>query len=503
MNKILLFLLIILSFSACESLDVENTNEPDREKILSNTRDLKIFASNIYLTYWQALKGDQSDNIYLASLVGADQFTSSWFNFGCYEFSSEPRLQWNNSVNYEYSGLSSQFYSNMYTVLYMSNTLINQIKNGAKLSSDSSVNMGYMCMAYLMQGLALGQLAITYDQAQVVTENSDINNLKFVSYKVVTDSAVASLEKAIDMASKYNFNLGNTIINGVGFTSDLVSRVSHSSAARFMVLSARTKAENNQTDWKKVYTYTKPDVAINEDFGPYGDGGIKWDDQMVWSTSNTDNNSFFFAKIDCRLLKLMDPAYPAHYPASGRPPHVHADKRIGEASSADQRLNKYFEYSNTIRFLADRGVYHYSHYRYKRFDNIAKSKQGKYTEIRVYENSLYNVEASVMLGVNSNAINMLNLANNPRVKDGALPSIAANADKKTVLDAIFYEREIELLGQGYLMGFCDMRRRDMLQLGTPLHLPVPALELQTLLMPVYTYGGVDKADGTNTSNGGW
>ncbi len=54
-----------------------------------------------------------------------------------------------------------------------------------------------------------------------------------------------------------------------------------------------------------------------------------------------------------------------------------------------------------------------------------------------------------------------------------------------------------------MVGFCDMRRRDMLQYGTYLHYPVPGKELETLQLPNYTFGGAGNADGVNTSNGGW
>ena len=72
-----------------------------------------------------------------------------------------------------------------------------------------------------------------------------------------------------------------------------------------------------------------------------------------------------------------------------------------------------------------------------------------------------------------------------------------------VLDAIFYERDVELIMIGMGTAFFDMRRRDMLQKGTPLHLPVPGAELEVLMIPNYTFGGEDHADGINTSDGGW
>ena len=50
-----------------------------------------------------------------------------------------------------------------------------------------------------------------------------------------------------------------------------------------------------------------------------------------------------------------------------------------------------------------------------------------------------------------------------------------------------------------------MRKNDLLQYGTPLHLPVPAaiLEILNAPRPFYSFGGPDAADGENASNGGW
>lgn len=501
-----IFLVSALVFTSCEKLEVENTNNPDRTKILSNMRDFKNFAQNIYLTYWQAIRGNPSTSLHIGSLVAADQFTASWLNFACYDLSIEPRKAWTNNVAYEYHIQVYGFYSGMYTVLYMSNTLIDKLNNGEKLDADSSKNMGYLSMAYFMQGLALGQLGITFDKAQIITENTDIEkSAVFSRYDVVIDSAVAALDKAAELAKKYNFDLGSNIINGTNFTSDLVYKASHSFAARFMVLGARSATENNQTNWKKVMSYTQPGKSLDHDFGPQGDGGEKWTDEIMPWLTNVDNTSLFYAKIDNRLIHLLDPAYPSRYPKSGRPPRVHSDKRIGEAASRDLRLNSYFEYSNTIKFLPERGTYHYSHYRFKRFDNIRKTQRGHFVELSAYENHLMYIESLVMNKVTSTpSIPTMVNALGPRKYAGGLANIPDNSDSRVILETLFYEREVELLGQVYLMGFCDMRRRNMLQKGTPLHFPVPALELQTLnIKDITVFGGEENADGINTSNEGW
>ncbi|MCY1380460.1 hypothetical protein D9M69_682850 [compost metagenome] len=57
---------------------------------------------------------------------------------------------------------------------------------------------------------------------------------------------------------------------------------------------------------------------------------------------------------------------------------------------------------------------------------------------------------------------------------------------------------------GMALQFYEMRKNDLLQKGTPLHLPIPAGILQTMgLTDFYTFGTTAKADGINTSNGGW
>jgi hypothetical protein len=78
-----------------------------------------------------------------------------------------------------------------------------------------------------------------------------------------------------------------------------------------------------------------------------------------------------------------------------------------------------------------------------------------------------------------------------------------------LLAAIFYERDVELFDTGAGQAWFDRRRIDLnlvynglpigntwgfrggsnLQLGTPRHLPLPAKELETLAIKVYTYGG--------------
>jgi starch-binding outer membrane protein, SusD/RagB family len=499
MKKYLPYAVLILFITSCESLDVENTDAPSRTKLFENPRDLKIFAENIYSTYWSVMHGNAEGNPNIGSLTAADQLTASWLTMGCFDLSQEPRVQWNNSPTYEYQRkLTYGFYANMYTVLYMSNTIIGLIKGGSKVSSDPKINAGFLSMCYFIQGAALGQLGLTFDKAQVVKEYTDLKNLVFIPYNQVLDSAITSLKKSISISDTSTFNLGTNIINGVTLDNTLLNKICNSYIARFMVLGSRNKSENSAVDWPKVIEYVKK--GITTDFGPIADAK-NWVDYITYYITNVENSTIFYNAVDCRLIHLMDPAYPSRFWKNGKPKIVHTGLKSGEASSIDNRLKTYFEFkSGGITFYYERGTYHYSNYRFKRYDYLRTSGIGQMIDISQAESYLYLFEAYAMTDQLDKASG-LNTGFLPRMTN--YPNLNAFTDKKEALDAIFYEREIELLGQGYLIGFCDMRRRDMLQKGTPLHFPVPGIELQTLDLENYTFGGVNNADGTNTSNGGW
>ena len=85
------------------------------------------------------------------------------------------------------------------------------------------------------------------------------------------------------------------------------------------------------------------------------------------------------------------------------------------------------------------------------------------------------------------------LINNSRVTRGHLPPATAGDGVATLLSYIDYEREIELHATS---GFTLFQRRhvDGLQPGTYRHLPIPAKELETLALPIYTFGGVGQPD---------
>jgi starch-binding outer membrane protein, SusD/RagB family len=505
MKKTILYTLFAFAIWSCESLDVENLNNPNQQQVYSNSRDLKKLVLSVYNSYWRAT---HDINLCSASLIAADQFTASWKNFGWMDASLEPRIAYNNLVTYDNSYVSENLFKGLSTVLtsYINPTL-ELIHGGKKIGQGGKENASILALCYFLQGASLGQLGLTYDKAMIVLDSIQSDTVNFSRYPLVINAAVRSLEKAISICDTATFQLDASVVPGTRLTNINLKQICHSYIARFLVLASRTAGENDEVDWEKVIANTNE--GITEDFGPMGDApnlkeGTWYDDNFYYLT-NPSNGVYAYAFVDSRIIHLMDGLYPTHFPKVGMPV-VHPGLRIGEAQSPDQRLTTDFKYFSSCGMYADRGYYHFSHYQFIRYDYIRTEGIGPLIDMRQYENELLKAEAYAMRKNQpkiDSAVAILNDANNPRIARGGLPILGTKTNKETVLDAIFYEREIELLGQGYMVGFCDMRRRDKLQRGTPLHYPIPGLELETLHLDNYTFGGQNGADGKDASSGGW
>lgn len=112
------------------------------------------------------------------------------------------------------------------------------------------------------------------------------------------------------------------------------------------------------------------------------------------------------------------------------------------------------------------------------------------------------LEAEAQIRANGDVGSARTIVNNgSRVNVGELPELESSASEDEVLEAIQYERDIQLYRTGIGLQYFDMRRHGKLQTGTPLHMPVPAPELQTVQVDLYTFGGSSKAGEPGTASG--
>ncbi len=519
--SILTIFAVVLIFgfnTSCETLEVENQNLPDMERVLETPQDVKQVVGGAFQAYWDAIK---TYNIGMTADVAADHTTVSWGNFAWQDMSWEPRQAWNNDPAYGESYLSEDVYYGLNAVISQVSDPIVLIQDGMEIGPNGEDNPMILATAHLIRGLSFGQIGLSFDKAMIprVEEAEEVSvylaNLEFQPWNIVLEEAIVELEKAIEIADANEFAWSESTVPGVSLSNTYISQLASSYAARFLALGARTKAQNDDMSWTDKYSWADvlsfTNNGITADFAPTGNG-LPWNGGSWYDLNIKYLRQPGWGRVDMRIINMLDSEQPVRYPTDDAGlPTDQLPPNAGEAVNAvDGRIDTDFEYLASNDFNGARGAWHFSHYRHSRYDDPPTTSSegygmgesiGPLFELRVYDNELMKAEAMVRANSDyAGAAGILNDAGNPRKDRGGLDDVAAA--EEDVLNAIYYERLIELFHNGYLIGFCETRRHDDLQYGTPLHFPVPGKELMALLMDLYTYGGVNDADGVNTSTGG-
>ncbi len=477
--------ILITSFTSChKDLDVKYLNLPDRETALKNPEDVYGIAKSGFYNWY--MTQNTSLSMRMAMWVAADNGTCSWANSGMWHLSDEPRKPFNNDPSYTYAFINQNYYAECHGNLSQMNEVLQKLNEGMQIGYNGQDTKLVRANAYMIQGLTLGYLALIYDKAYIVTEYTENpETVEASPYTVVMDSALAKLDKAIELMDKKSYKIPSDWISGNSFRARDLAKLIRNYAARFLVSLPRNKKEYDQIDWNRVLNYAEK--GYDEDFVVYMDG-VNWKSYFRHYTVRPG-----WARIDSRVINLMDPSYPSRFPADGHNPP--------EASSADKRLYTDFTYNSTNNMKPERGYVHYSNYEYTRYPLEVSTQTGDAPIFLKAELDMIKAEAYLKLGNKQKAIDIINAGS--RTLRGNLNPLPDNTSDEDVFKAIFYERDVELIQTGFGIAFFDMRRRDYLQEGTLLHFPIPGKELNVLQLPYYTYGGVENADGINVSNGGW
>jgi hypothetical protein len=482
-NRILIILLVIFIASSCTDLNVPNPYP-------SNLRDVPVNADIFAL--WHSTT--QTHSFLALSMSNmADQTTSSWGTSSIARLSDEPRIEMTEST----PGVNSlEAWNKFYATLGSANDILDLISQGATFRYDEgSVDTKMLeAWARFIQGISLGYLGLCFDQAVIVKEDTDPLYNALSGYADVINASVVSLDEAISLCNSNTFTLPIDFLGGIIVNNTKLAQMASSYAARLLVYGPRNRNENDNILWPRVHTYAEN--GIDFDLAPAMDLS-SWTDTYKSQGSNRDG----WVRVDHRIINLMDSAYPARWPADNVSWSTIDGLDPGKADTLDARLGTDFEYLSTNIFDGERGYYHFSHYRYKRYTPWAQSTLGPVPSFTYTENDLILAEAKIFTGDFSGAIGIIN--NGTRVNRGELDPLDGGATSQEILDAIFYERDVELVLTGMGISYFDMRRRNMLQTGTPLHFPVPFQQQPYLDLSDYSYGGVANADGINTSNGGW
>ncbi|MEO7366906.1 MAG: RagB/SusD family nutrient uptake outer membrane protein [Gemmatimonadaceae bacterium] len=514
---------VLALVAACNpDLNVTNPNAPDVARAIATPSDVRQLIGSSYNTAYLAQQGcaagSCSPNPGIATGVMGDVMTMAFGNFGARFNGQEPRLAYNNSSAAGDGAVTSDPYDGIYGALGAANDGLKAIKRGVRVATGASApdeTPQFQAFAWLVQGMSLGFESQIFDKGFVVTEDTE-GTATLVDNKAVRDAAMASYNKAIAAASGKDWTIPVEFTPGITLSASNFVKMTSTLAARTLAYNPRTAAENAAVDWAKVLTYANAGISTGAapfDLQILGDGGNTWFDLTKGYADLADGS---WVRVDQRVIQEADPAQPLEYTSTAAPGFGNiADLRFAKgapnASGSVETPGADFWFQKSIPYAVARGVYFFSQWAHARYIDASFYNDNGLLGLAPYvlkaENDLLIAEG--LIRTNGDLARAATLINKTRVGRGGLSAVTAATPKNELLGAIFYERDVELFDSGASQGWFDRRRIDAtvtynglaigniwaakggsnLQKGTPRHLPIPAKELETLGMKVYTYGG--------------
>jgi hypothetical protein len=482
----------LLASSACSPpLDIKNNDAPDVLRVLATPADVKNVAGSALNTWYVNATTVEP---YLMFDVTSEHLTCNYGNFGM-RFNNEiPRTPYQNISSGGDRTVAETPWNGQYGALGAANDAMRAFKAGLKLTTDAETDQ-YKTLAMFAQAAALGELGLIFDQAFVVDENST-GLPTLVKYQDVVTAALTKWDAVIAASAgkTYEFPTSVLPLSVVKFNGTNLNRIANTMAARTLAYSARTAAETQALSWTKVLAYADKGITGNGltsfDFTVIGDGYVNW-----YADFPAAPNSTWGIPVSTVTINEMDPTVPAGFTGTMVGPSAVHDARLGNVNQVDwssysfESLGTDFSYEAHVAGNPARGIWKQSPYWYLRYYSYgwdqSPGAEGPMPYVLAAENDLLIAEALVRTGGDLNRA--ATLINKTRVTRGKLAPVSAATGTAALLKAINYEQDIELMT--ITNGMYLRRRNDNLRIGTVRHLPVPAKELETLGLAIYTFGG--------------
>lgn len=502
MRRVWLCAAAVLTTGACVDLDIVNTNAPDRGRAITSPSDIQALISGSYQAWEFAVTHFAPSS---AMMTVADAASSSWGNFGMRDASSEPRVAYNNDPAYG----SSMVNVWPWNYSYQSLAALRDGLAAVEANRDAMVaELGEMnterveVFGKLMQGLTLATLAVVFDQAFIVDEETKLQDLELSDYNAVWQAADTKLREAEQLAQGAAWQVPSIWVGCNGdWSGARTAEIARGYRARYSIQVARTPEERGNLDWSAIRTAAA--AGLSEDHGGYYDTcvwgwqGNKWPLLMHPTWSRTDIRTIGPADASGKWEQWINGELNSRTPFDIDT----SDRRVtGFASDTD---GMYMEYMGGSPFPADRGVYHYSHYRDTRFDGIFQNNFiGLWPDLTEKELEFIVAEADYRLG---NMASTMETVNKYRTEHGQLPPFRTvnevapggarcvpqmeDGSCGDLWEAYKYEKRLEVYGYGMGVEYFDDRGWGDLVQYSWTQLPIPGAELEILLMDIYTFGG--------------
>ena len=285
--------LTALGLVACrDPLVVDNVTDPDRDRALARPTDVENFIGATYAQIQNATLGGSNDDVQTQMQVMGMENTSALANFAMGPRGSIPRTPIENNRNGQGDAGNFRDYLVLNRAARMATLGLNRL--GLLTLGSAARDARARAFARFSQGVALGNLALVYDSAAILTENDDpVLPAPLSDYRAVMRAALGYIDSAIAIASLATppagptadwFPLPSTWINGQPLTAANFVRFARSYKARLRASVARTPAERDDTsrggivNWNAVIA--DADNGITADFNITMTPAAGWD--VVW-----------------------------------------------------------------------------------------------------------------------------------------------------------------------------------------------------------------------------
>jgi hypothetical protein len=492
-----------LSLAACQELDIENPNAPDRTRATQQPTATESFVASSFRSWWPVAGHDDYPAWALSTM--ALEVTSGFADFGQLETSALPRSAWNNSPVNARALVNEDPWYDLYSTISQVNDALISIDSGLVIV-DATRTARARTMGKFMQALSHGMLGLYFDQAVVIDERLALDTVSspvFKPYPEIVTTAIAQLDEAITYAGAANFTLPVEAWLFQAMTRDDVVKLANSYAARFMTYAPRTRAERAAVNWTEVLR--RANLGITTDFAPSAQPGILWDDWKRLVARVRTGPPSDFGRPSYFLLGPADSTNGfinwQNTPLGTRTAfQIRTKDRRIHGAGGPATPGKYFGYNANNIFQASRGQWRWSHYYYLRNGTGTSWENGPQLAVSIAEMDLIKAEALIRLNRAAEAVPLINKT---RVANGQLPPVTvdgppdepgcvprkANGACGSLWDALRYEKGVEMIGTDGVVRFFDSRGWQLLPEGTFVHQPVPGQELGTLRLELYTFGG--------------
>jgi hypothetical protein len=310
-------LALAMTLGACRDnpLAVNNSNNPDVSKVYGTPRDVETIMSKLFQQMWNAQQG-QTGNVGVQTMTMSLESASGLANFALGARMSIPRGTISNALgnanqaeNFtDFDGLSRNSRSAANAVAALRRFQAAGNSTGSNARDARAISFGFFSLGY-----ALGNLALLYDSAAIITPAVPSDVVPPLSEdKAVMTTALAMLDSALAVSASpaatdgaNGFPIPTDWISGGGTTIPIPrwQQIIHSFKARFRAGITRTPTERAAIDWNALIADAT--AGITSDFIVNADAtngwGLGWRSQLAVDPTWSQMSPFYLGMGDTTL----------------------------------------------------------------------------------------------------------------------------------------------------------------------------------------------------------